>query len=77
MLTGVIYFVMQSLLTYGLSLVHASVGAVMLFVSIPVSYILDIIFMKKDPSALEIVGVVLIIGTNIAITLLKHYKYIE
>ena len=76
-LIGIIYFVMQSLLTYGLSVVPASVGAVMFYVAIPASYILDICFMDKKVAALEIIGAVLIVLTNILLTFLKSLKWIK
>ena len=65
------YFVMQSLLTYGLSIVNASVSAIMLYVTIPVSYMLDIFFMGKQVGVLECIGAVMIVGINVIIGILK------
>ena len=70
-------FMMISLITYGLSVVTASVSAIMFYISIPVSYLLDIFFMGKQIGALEIIGAIMIIASNVSIGLLKANKCIS
>ena len=69
--TGLLYFAMQSLMTYSLKFVTSAMSAVLIYVAIPISYILDYLFFAKKFGAEELCGVALIIITNVVLGFLK------
>lgn len=68
---GVTYFVMQSLMTYSMKYMTAAMSGILIYITIPVSYLLDYIFFNQQFGTLEIVGACLIVGTNVIIGYLK------
>ena len=45
--TGLLYFAMQSLMTYSMKFVTAAMSGVLIYVAIPISYVLDFLFFGK------------------------------
>jgi len=69
-------FLMQVFMTLGLKYVTAAVSSVIIYVNIPMSYILDYFFFGKVIGKLETVGACLIVGVNVILSFLKAKGYI-
>ena len=68
---GITYFIMQSLMTYSMRYTTAAMSSVLIYITVPMSYLLDYLFFKQQFGTQEIVGALLIVLTNSIIGGLK------
>ena len=62
---------MQSLMTYSMKFVTSAMSAVLIYIAIPISYLLDFLFFGKKFGTEELCGVALIVVTNVILGFLK------
>lgn len=74
---GVAFWAMQMLMTKAFSLITAGMAGIIIYVAVPISYILDYLFLHTKIGYLEIVGVCIIVITNILIGVLLYFKVIS
>ena len=60
-----------SLFNYSMKYITASMSSVIIYLSIPVSYILDYLFLGSQVGWLEMIGVCLIVIINVLLGYLK------
>jgi len=68
---GAIYSLMQLMMVNGSRLISATMAGILLYVTVPCSYILEYFFFGKKIGYLEIIGALIIVGTNITVGVLK------
>lgn len=68
---GITYFIMQSLMTYSMKYTTAAMSSVLIYITVPMSYLLDYLFFHQAFGISEVVGALIIVLTNSAIGLLK------
>ena len=61
---------MMVVMTLAIKRLPASVSGILLYVSIPTSYIFDYVFLHTPIGGIEILGAAIIVGTNVGIALL-------
>jgi len=62
---------MQSLFNYSMRFLTAAISGSLIYIAIPVSYILDFAFFGRKTGALELAGVALILVVNVTLGILK------
>ena len=71
LLTSFLLFMVTSLFNYSMKYITASMSSVIIYLSIPVSYILDYLFLGSQVGWLEMIGVCLIVIINVLLGYLK------
>ena len=74
---GAAYFIMQALMTYSMKYTTAAMSGVLIYITVPVSYLLDYVFFNQKFGVSEISGACLIVVTNCTIGFLKGYGIIS
>lgn len=74
---GVAFWAMQMLMTKSFSIITAGMAGILIYIAVPIGYILDYLFLHTHIGALEIVGVCIIVGTNVMIGILLYFGYIS
>ena len=68
---GAAYFTMQALMTYSMKFTTSAMSAVLIYITVPVSYLLDYVFFNQKFGYSELTGACLIVVTNCTIGFLK------
>jgi len=68
---GILYFAMQTMMVYACKLLPATICGILLYVTVPCSYVLDYLFFHQHIGTLEIIGACIIVLTNVTIGFLK------
>lgn len=66
------FWIVQACITYAMKFIPGSLAGVLIYVAVPTAYILDVAFLGTHVGALEIIGVVLIVGTNMLIGIIEY-----
>ena len=74
---ALVLFLMQVSMTVAYKYVTAAVSSVIIYVNIPMGYLLDYLFFGKVIGKLETVGACLIVGVNVTLGFLKGRGYIS
>ena len=69
---GVTFWVMQACITYSLQFIPGSLAAVLFYAAIPMAYILDVAFLGTSVGTLELIGVAIIVLTNMLLGLIDY-----
>jgi drug/metabolite transporter (DMT)-like permease len=69
--TAVLYFILQSTFNYSMKYITAAISGSIIYIAIPLSYWFDFIFFGNQFGVLELIGVILIVGVNVILGLLK------
>lgn len=71
LLIAFLFFCMQSLMSYSFRFMPAAMAGVLIYTAIPVSYLLDFFVFKTKVGYLELIGVAIIVVTNVTIGLIE------
>lgn len=63
---------MQACITYAMRFIPGSLAGVLIYVAVPMAYILDVAFLGTHVGLLEIIGVVLIVVTCMLIGIIDY-----
>ena len=74
---GFCFFVMQMMMTKAFRFISAGMAGILIYVAVPMGYILDYLFLHTKIGTLEIIGVGIIVGSNIVIGFLLYLKVIQ
>ena len=69
--TAGLYFMMQSLMNYSMRYLTAAMSGSLIYIAIPVSYILDYFFFNQTFGFKKLLGVFLIVFVNVTLGILK------
>ena len=73
---GICFFVMQMMMTRAFRYISAGMAGILIYTAVPMGYVLDYLFLHTKIGSLEIIGVCIIVGSNIAIGFLLYFKVI-
>ena len=65
------------LMTKSFSIITAGMAGILIYIAVPIGYILDYLFFNTHIGLLEIIGVCIIVGTNVVIGILLYYGVIS
>ena len=68
---------MQMLMTKSFSIITAGMAGILIYIAVPIGYILDYLFLHTQIGLLEIIGVCIIVGTNVVIGVLLYFGVIS
>lgn len=74
---GVCFFVMQMMMTKAFRFITAGMAGILIYTAVPMGYILDYLVLHTQIGVLEIIGVCIIVGSNIVIGFLLYFKVIS
>lgn len=74
---GIGFFLMMTLLTTGVKMISGAMSGLLLYIAIISSYVFDAFFLNTPIGSIEILGVLIIVGSNIAIAMLIGCKVIK
>jgi len=74
---GIGFFLMMSMLTIGVKMISGAMSGLLLYIAIISSYVFDAVFLKTPIGSIELLGVFIIIGSNVAIGALIACKVVK
>lgn len=74
---GVTFWAMQMLMTKSFTMISAGMASILIYIAVPIGYILDYLFLHTPIGLLEIIGVCVIVGTNVVIGTLLYFGVIS
>jgi drug/metabolite transporter (DMT)-like permease len=74
---GFTSFLFSICMVVGLKNISATVSAVLTYLAIPFSFLLDFLFLGSLVSRLEIIGAAVIVATNITLAILRGSKVVD
>ena len=66
------FWIMQACITYAMRFIPGSLAGVLIYVAVPIAYILDVALVGTQPGYLEIIGVCVIVVTNMLIGIVEY-----
>jgi drug/metabolite transporter (DMT)-like permease len=80
-LTGLIltisfcFWLMKAIITYAMKFIPGSLAGVLIYIAVPIAYILDVAFFGTKVGVLELCGVAIIVLTNMLIGIIDYCNY--
>ena len=71
LLIAFLFFMMNSLMSFSFQFMPAAMAGILIYTAIPVSYVLDFLVFKTKVGYLEIIGVAVIVLTNVTVGLIE------
>ena len=68
---GLVYLLFQVMMVYSCKYIPATICGILLYVTVPCSYLLDFLFFGQKIGMMEIIGACIIVLTNITMGVLK------
>lgn len=74
---GVTFWAMQMCMTKAFTLITAGMAGILIYIAVPIGYLLDYLFIGTQIGYLELIGVAIIVGTNVVIGFLLYFGVIS
>lgn len=74
---GIAFWVMQMLMTKSFKFITAGMAGILIYIAVPIGYVLDYLFLNTQIGGMEIGGVCIIVGTNVIIGFLLYFGVIN
>ena len=74
---GFAFFAVQMLMTKSFNFITAGMAGILIYIAVPIGYILDYFFLHTQIGMLEIIGACIIVGSNVIIGFLLYLGVIN